>query len=429
MTLGRMVFFDGHGCGGRLTAMIPTGVLLCLALFLFTVSCRPPGKDVPEQGGVLYPEEILSAAERRQEIAEKEYRVQEWLRREKLSAVLLSSPHNFAWITGGGSRRLDPLTPCSAPLLIRDDGRKFIFDRGRQSDHILAEEMQSLGYEVKRAGWFDDQRDSEPAEETLKDLVEGRSYASDQPRAYGRLAGNEIAALRVPLTEWEVSKYRWLGRSCAGAVDSVCRRMERWWTDRGIEALLYEDLVRRAIRPLEVHVEADTEVQGAEARKVANYASVRVSASRWGLVVEMKRAVHFGPLSPALGRQQENAARVAAGLWARTVPGSTAGAILEGAIADYANVGLPDDWHRGSPGGMIGYTSREWEATPGAQDQIRQSEAFAWNAAVGDFATEDTVLLDGDRLVIITEIPGWPVIESRALGRIYRIPAILQKDL
>ena len=115
-------------------------------------------------------------------------------------------------------------------------------------------------------------------------------------------------------------------------------------------------------------------------------------------------------------------------MWARTVPGATGGAILAGVVADYAGVGFPDEWRRGAPGGMIGYVRQEWMATPGSQDQVREFEAFAWNAAIGDFAMEDTIMLDGDRLVILTEIPGRPVIESRVLGRIYRLPAILQID-
>ena len=428
MTPGQSAPAHGQDCRRSSSAMIRNKGIPFLGLLLFAASCQSPGKGGATPGGALYPEEILSAAEVRKEILEKDRRVLEWLRRERLSAVLLTAPPNFAWITGGGSRRLNPTAPFSAPLLIRDDGRKFIFDRGGQAGRILAGEMQSLGYEVRRTAWFEDQRNSEPTTETLKDLAAGRVYASDEPRTDARLAGREIAALRVPLTEWEVRKYRWLGRSCAGAVDSVCRRVERWWTDRRIETLLCEDLVQRTIRPLEVHVEADTDVPGTAARKVAGYALLSMSASRWGLVVTMKRAIHFGPLPPGLRQQQEAAARVEAGLWARTVPGATGGAILEGAIVDYAGAGLRDEWRRGAPGGMVGYTPREWEATPGAQDQVREFGAFAWNATVGDFAMEDTVLLDGDRLVILTEIPGWPVIESRALGRIYRLPAILQTD-
>ncbi len=425
MTSGRSAPAVGHDCRRRLLSLISNRGIPLLGLLLLAVSCQPPGKGGAVTGGALYPEEILTAAERQQEVAEKEHRVLEWLRREKLVAVLLTSPGNFAWITGGGCGPLEPNAPCTAPLLIRDDGRKFFFDHGGRT---LPAEMRTLGYEIRQTPWFDCRGGAEPAPDLLKDLTGGGAYASDEPRPDARPACSEIAAMRVPLTQWEVRKYRWLGRSCAGTVDSVSRRIERWWTDRGIEVLLYEGLIQRAISPLEVHVEADTEVPGAAAGKVSEYALISLSASRWGLVVAMKRAVHFGPLPPALKQRQEAAARVSAGLWARTVPGATGGAILEAAVEDYARAGLPDEWRRSAPGGRIGYLAREWVAAPGAQDQVREFDAFAWNSASGDFAMEDTLLLDGDRLVVLTEIPGWPVIEARALGRIYRLPAILRID-
>ncbi len=428
MTSGRSGPAAGYDCGRSFLSSISSGGVLSLGLLIFTAACGSDGKDRPAPAGTVYPEEILSAAEMKQEVAEKEHRVLEWLQQEKLSAVLLTSPPNLAWITGGVCGQVEAAAHCCAPLLIRDDGRKFFFDQGRRDGRILAAAMQSLGYEVQETPWFERREDAEPAAAMLKDLTGGRVYVSDEPRADARLAGSEIGALRAPLTEWEVRKYRWLGRSCATVVDSVCRGIERWWTDRGIETLLYRGLVQRAISPLQVYVEADAEVPGTATRKVASYALISVSASRWGLAVAMKRAIHLGPLPSPLEQRQEAAARVAAGLWARTVPGSAGGAILEAAVADYARAGLADQWRRDAPGGMIGYVRREWEAVPGAQDQVREFEAYAWESAAGEFAMEDTLLLDGDRLVILTEIPGWPVTEARALGRIYRLPAILVID-
>lgn len=399
-----------------------------LWLLLFVSSCNPSGQRGVAPEGALYPEDVLTDAERRQEASEKEQRVVQWLRREGLSAVLLSTPSNFAWITSGANCCPDPAAPLSVSLLVREDGKKFVFDRGGRAGRFLADQLQRLGFEIRRTPWSDNRRDWEPSTEVLKGLVGEHPYASDKTRADARPAEREIAALRVPLTEWEVRKYRWLGRSCAAAVDSVCRKMERWWTDRGVETLLSKDLLQRAIQPVEVRVEADTAVPGTATRKISDYALVSVRASRWGLMVAMKRAVHFGPLPPSLRRSEEAVARIEAGLWARTVPGSTAAVLAEGLIADCAAVGFPDAWRRETPGGMTGYGACDWEAVPGSQERVSEFEAFTWNAAIGDFAMEDTILLDGDRLVVLTEVPGWPVIESRALGRIYRLPAILQID-
>jgi hypothetical protein len=37
----------------------------------------------------------------------------------------------------------------------------------------------------------------------------------------------------------------------------------------------------------------------------------------------------------------------------------------------------------------------------------------------------DTILVRDEQLEVLTEIRGWPVIEAKAFGRVYRIPAIL----
>jgi Xaa-Pro dipeptidase len=428
VSTGRHTPAGRHDRVHRRSAMIMSRGVPFLWLLFLAVSCGSGGQGGAVPGGALYPEEIVSLAERGQEIAVKERRIIEWLRHEELAGILLSTPSNFAWITGGGSSRLGPAAPCPAALFVRDDGRKFVFDQGGWSEPILAGEMSSLGYEIRQTTWFDGQPGSEPAAATLKELSQGRPYASDEPRVGAIPAGREIEALHTPLTEWEIRKYRWLGKSCAGAVGSVCRRIERWWTDRGVETILAEDLLRRSILPLHVRVEADTAVPGTETRKIADYALISVRASRWGLVVAMKRAIHFGPLPPELRQSQKAAARIEAGLWARTVPGTTGAEILEGVIADCAGAGFPGEWRRSAPGGMTGYLPLGWSPVPGSQEQVRQFEAFSWSASIGAFAMEDTLLLEGDRLVILTEIPGWPVIESRALGRIYRLPAILPID-
>ncbi len=64
-------------------------------------------------------------------------------------------------------------------------------------------------------------------------------------------------------------------------------------------------------------------------------------------------------------------------------------------------------------------------AVPGATQKVQANQAFAWNPAIQGVEVEDTILLAGDQLEILSEIRGWPVVESKALGRIYRSPGIL----
>jgi len=343
--------------------------------------------------------------------------------RHGLSGVLLLRPDNFAWITGGGFTSGPRCAHPPAAVFVREDGRRFLFAAADEVGRNLAAEMGSLGYASRLIPFSGEV--FQPPEAVLSELSGGRAFGSDTPRDSARMLAREISGLRVPLTRWEVRKYRWLGNKCAEAADSVCRRIRPWMTDRGIEAEVAGLLGRHAIQLQEARVVADCPVPGSAVRKVEKYAVVNISASRWGLLVALARAVHIGPVSRELRERHEALASVQAGYWAQTRPGERAVDIFRGGVAAYTACGHADAWEHGPQGGRIGYERREWTVTAGADQEVGENQAFAWRPSIQDAVTEDTVLLDGDRFVVLTEIPGWPVIERKAIGRIYRIPGLL----
>ncbi len=76
------------------------GSLLLLILLVFSGCSRMP--DVDRSGeGFRWPEKILTPEEKRAEAAEKSSRVVRLLNREHLSALLITTDANFAWITAG----------------------------------------------------------------------------------------------------------------------------------------------------------------------------------------------------------------------------------------------------------------------------------------------------------------------------------------
>jgi hypothetical protein len=44
-------------------------------------------------------------------------------------------------------------------------------------------------------------------------------------------------------------------------------------------------------------------------------------------------------------------------------------------------------------------------------------QAFAWNPSVAGAKLEDTVIIDGDGIEIVTVDPDWPTIDVRGLPR------------
>lgn len=406
--------------------------------FLFLVvplvmgSCRSPSPPVQRADASWYPEEIITLEERQQEAAMKLARVQDFLKREKLAGLLISTVSNFAWITAGGDSHIVITSEKGAvSLFLRDDGRKFFVASSSEAPRMMDEDLKGMGYEWKEIAWYGDKIEHNQMVEALTELSGGRPFSSDMPCPGARLIDQELAGLRVPLTGSEIHKYRWLGKRCAEVVDGACRQIQPGMTERGIEALVSNALMRHAIRPTVLLIAADERIMNyrhappSDKTKVERYAMVNICARRWGLVVAMTRLVHFGRVPEELEERMAAAARVHAGFLARTLPGASVGSILQGAIADYAEAGFPGEWQKHHQGGAIGYQERDWVAVPGSTRTVHENEVFAWSPTVQGAKVEDTMLLVGDRLEILTETPGWPMIESRALGKVYRSPGIL----
>ena len=393
-------------------------------VLLWVPACGRREKDAGPEGK-WYPEEILSPAERGRDAELKLARVSALLRRENLGGVLLSTAPNFAWITAGA----DNTGTVPAAVFVRDDGRRVLIGCRSQVARIAREAIDSAGCDTREIPW--PEISAERIETEARALAGGRPYGSDAPAGTARPMEHEIAGLRVPLTDGEIREYRWLGKRSAEVLDEVCRRIEPGMTERGIEALLSAGLIRHAIRPVSLRVAADARsveygpAPASEKAKVEKSVLVGFTASRWGLNVRVARQVWFGPRPPEIDRAMRAVSSANAGYWARTLPGATAGAIVAAAVDDYAGAGCAP---RPDPqGGAIGYLEREWLARPGSTEPVRSGQAFAWCPSAGPVSVEDTILVEGERLEVLTEIRGWPVLETRCLGRIYRTPSPLPR--
>ena len=113
-------------------------MLIPLLSLLLAACGAPSNTNLPSS---LYPELILSKAERRQEVALKAGRVLGLLKQERLSGILIASAPNFAWATAGAEGEV--------PLFVRDDGRKFFIACNDHAPKALLEDLSDLGYEAK----------------------------------------------------------------------------------------------------------------------------------------------------------------------------------------------------------------------------------------------------------------------------------------
>ena len=362
--------------------------------------------------------EPVTRAELLEEIAVKMDRIQHFLKARGLGGVLLTQVKNFSWVTAGIADNHIVITSetGAASLLILNDGRKFVLASNSEMDRLLAEDLKGLGYEPKMFKWYEDRR-----LEIINQLAAGRPVGTDTPIAGLQTVDAEFAPLRYQLTDSEIKKYRWLGRHATEAVIAVCRRLRPGVSEREMEAMASDELMKRGIRPTVLLMGVDDRVlrfrhtTPSDAR-LKKYAFVNVCARRWGLVISTGRFVHFGPLPAELRKRVQASANITAQYLARSKPGARAGDVLAMAKTWFAENGFAGEIENHHQGGAIGYAEREWIATPGSREMVHERQAFAWNPIVQGALSFDTFIVYKDKLENLNEVPGWPTLTVKAVN-------------
>ncbi len=135
-------------------------------------------------------------------------------------------------------------------------------------------------------------------------------------------------------------------------------------------------------------------------------------ARRWGLTVAITRYVHFGAVAAELEERFAAVALVNARLLAATREGASSHQLFNVAEQAYAELGYPGEERMHHQGGATGYFEREWIARPGGGEKVLAQQAFAWNPNLRGAKVEDTVLLRGGSIEVLTATPELPTVRT-----------------
>ncbi len=364
------------------------------------------------------------------EMNAKLLRVQSFLKEQKLDGVLLSRVENFSWLTAGLANNHIVITSGegAASLLVMADGRKLVLASNSEMARLLAEDLKGLGFESREYSWHDDQR-----LRVIESLSAEVRIATDTPLSTLPNIAGEVAHLRYQLLPTEIRKYRWVGRETTAAVIAACHRIQPGMTERDLEAIASDELMRRGLRPTVLLMGVDDRAirfrhPVPTGTRLQKYAFVNVCARRWGLVASVGRYVHFGPLPKELRHKFEVSARVSAAMIAATRPGIAASSILEVARRAYAAEGFAGEIDQHHQGGAIGYLECEWVATPTSRETVLALQAYAWNPIVSGALSFATIIVDEHGFEDITSGVGdWPMIAVQVGGRTIQLPGVLER--
>ena len=360
------------------------------------------------------------------ELNQKYSRLDAFLDQNHLAAILLSRHENIAWITAGQVEARVALGAETAvtSLLITRSGLRYYLAPNNEAPRLAGEEFSGLGYEPIIYPW------QESPAPLLRELAGDTALGSDTPTHRATLVS--LASLRAPLLQSEVDRLTTLSRKTADVTVSVLESLQPGVTEHEMAARAAAALLERGITPTVLLMGVDHRIRNyrhavPRSGVLDRYGMVNLCARKWGLVVSITRFVHFGPVPADLAASFTAAARIHSELLHATRPGATSAQLYAVTEKAYASVGAPAEINLHHQGGPCGYTEREWLITPSGKETVVLPEAFAWNPSLRGAKVEDTALVTGSAVEILTDTPTLPVIETVIDGEVYRSAGVLQR--
>jgi Xaa-Pro dipeptidase len=319
-----------------------------------------------------------------------------------VGALLLSTPANFAWYTGGADNRVDQGDPVGVASVLLTTDDTYILTNNIEAPRMREEQTPEM--EMVEHPWHE-----EPAA-LLQELTGGAGVGTDFPSTSGPNLSAEISPLRYVLDGDAIEHYRDLGEDTVIAVSEAADALSPETDEFEAAAELSAACLRRGMfAPVLLAASEERLVRHRHpvphGGPLGRQAMLVVCAERGGLFVSLTRMIYFQEPDPQTARRQKACEEILRRMREEaTREGRTLAQAFEDCRRFYAGAGFPEGWRDHHQGGMTGYASREVIATQGTQQVIREGQAFAWNPSLVGAKAEETFVLRHDGPEILTRL-------------------------
>ena len=348
---------------------------------------------------------------------EKVDRVRAVARGAGLDGVLLAAHHNIAWLTAGGGNRVDASRETgSSRLLIAADGRRFVLANAIEMPRMLGEVLAGFDYTPIEYPWVSDQ-DASFAVGQARDVIKaGAALGADWPLPGTTNVEAALMRSRVRLTDADLTRCRALGHDAGLALGAVARGLRPGDVETDIARRMMDAAQGFGARAIVALVGSDERLRNYRHPVPTRTAwrdvvMMALCAERDGLIVSLSRIVATTNAPADLEERTRANAVVFGRVLQATRADATAPQLYAALASAYADVGYAGEELKHHQGGAIGYRAREWVAHPKSAEVVQDRQAFAWNPTITGTKIEDTALLVGGRLEIVTSTPDWPAID------------------
>ena len=349
---------------------------------------------------------------------EKRARIKALLEAKDLDAVVLKKGANVAWIIGGRAHIPTTLElSCMDVIVYRD--RIVVVTNKIEAPRLEAEELTG-DEELVVINWFEGREGQLPKGERIG--IDG--VENDRINLQ-----SEIESLRRALNDYEVRRFREIGRDAAAALGEAMLDIDSDMSEVEVAGEIAEELWERNLEPVVLLVAGESRIKEFRhplptTQEIGSIAMGVICARRKGLIASVTRLVSFGEISADMNETYRRLLNVESAFLDATKVGATlAEAFSAGQSSYLANGFARDEWTKHHQGGPTGYLPRDFPAHEKTPQLIGLNNAIAWNPSAEGLKVEDTVITTSSGLEIITIDSEWPSIEIAGRAR----PAIAQR--
>lgn len=364
------------------------------------------------------------------EIQTKLSRLSAFLDRHKLDAVMLWHRNNFAWITGGCDNHVVNSSPIGFAAVLATRDSRICLANTIEAPRFKLEELVGKGIDVVDFPWWD----RAETHKVVREVFAGKKVAADSDELGLGLAAlpNDFVELRWSLTEPEIARYREGCKKAAMALEKACRELKPGMTEFEVAGVIDHYVRATGGKPTVTLVAADERAQKFRhaiptGHKIQKHVMCVTCADAGGLIANLTRWVHFGPIPQETQMKQQAICNIDAAVNLATRPGRTLGEMFSELQAVYAREGWADQWKLHHQGGSTGYAGREALGLPGSTVKVLENQAFAWNPSIVAAKSEDTTLVTRSGVEVLTaHSADWPTVTGKAGNQTLARAGILQ---
>lgn len=365
--------------------------------------------------------------ERANDIDLKHERVNQFLRDNRLSALLLQRPSNLSWFTSGADFTRHGSSETTASLFVLPEARVVLttnVDSGRLFEGSLA----GHGFQLKERPWH------EPLSVLIADVCRGRQVGSDTGTGRTSDVSEKLRDLRLPLNALECERLRELGVKVAHAVEATARGFEHGTSELEIAAQLSHRLLKHNMLPERIQVCGD----GISNRfrhwtpsndPVERFCTLTAIGCRDGLHVGVTRTVCFGEIPHDLQAAYQVALMTQATGMYFSQADWTIRETWRRVARIYEKCGYTNEWEFADQADVIGYLPSEVRVTPNNDFSLQSGMAMFWYPSVGPASIGDTILIGPKGVEVLTPTSQWPMSKVDVKGVPILRPDILKRTV